>query len=316
MVVSDLFVWISLAAASLFIISSSASYIINAISDFARKTGLSDYLIGFVIVSAATSLPELSTGIIASLSNNGSLALGNVIGSNINDVTVILGLTAIIGKKIFVHGKVLTKTVITILFMASLPLLLGWDGQISRIDGLICLVSFAFYIYKLVVQEGKFGHVKPDINIGLIWIDFAVIGLAVGALLMSTNWLLISTKNISEILNIDPFFAGLVILGSATTIPELTIALKSVIRGTSGIAFGDVLGSVVNNSSLVIGITALINPIEVTVGPFISSALFMISTVYIAILFIMKKSIDWEEGLGLLLIYVTFIVREYLANFS
>mgnify|MGYP003972624445 FL=1 len=86
MVVTDIFVWTSLAAASLLIISNSAAYIIMAISDYAKKTGISDYLIGFVVVSLATSLPELSTAIIASVTNSSDLILGNIIGANINEV--------------------------------------------------------------------------------------------------------------------------------------------------------------------------------------------------------------------------------------
>jgi cation:H+ antiporter len=316
LVVTDIFVWTSLAAASLLIISNSAAYIIMAISDYAKKTGISDYLIGFVVVSLATSLPELSTAIIASVTNSSDLILGNIIGANINDVTIVLGVTAIIGKKLFIHGKVLTKTVFTVLFMSALPLIVGVDGYVSRIEGIFCILAFIFYIVRLIKKEGKLGHVKKQVLLKDVWVDMLVIGGTVAALLLSTNWLLISTKRIGEILHINPFFTGMIIIGGATTVPELIVNLKSVLGGTSGIAFGDVLGSVVANSSLVLGIAAVIQPIRFIPGPFITSAIFMVTTVYIALLFIMKKSIDWQEGIGLLLIYATFLVREYFTYFS
>ena len=84
----------------------SAGYIITAVSDYAKKTGVSDYLIGFLVVSIGTSLPELTTGFVASFAKAGEIVVGNVIGANIIDVTVVLGITAIVGRKIYIHGKI------------------------------------------------------------------------------------------------------------------------------------------------------------------------------------------------------------------
>ena len=104
------------AIISLVLIMFSASYIITAVTHYAKKLGISEYLIGFVVVSIGTSIPELTTAFVASFRNAGALVLGAVIGANIIDVTIVLGMTAIVGKKIFIHGKVLTKTVLTVLF--------------------------------------------------------------------------------------------------------------------------------------------------------------------------------------------------------
>ncbi len=293
----------------------SAGYIINAVSDYAKKLGVSQYLIGFLVVSIGTSLPELTTAFVASFRNAGQIVLGDVIGANIIDVTVVLGITSIIGKKIFIHGKVLNKTVLTVLIMAVLPMILGYDGTISRIDGVILIVSFFIYIMVLLRKEGQFGKLKKEIKLKDIWQDMFVIAGSLVALLLSANWLIASASKIGVILGIPDMVLGLLIVAVGTTIPELTVEVLSIIRGASGIAFGDILGSVVCNSSLVLGVASVINPIVITErSQFINSSFFMITSVFIALLFIRKKEITWHEGLGLLLLYVTFLITEGLSG--
>jgi len=297
------------AVAALIMIMFSASYIISAVSDYAKKFGISQYLIGFVVVSIGTSVPELATAFVASSKGIGSMILGNVLGANIIDVTIVLGVTAIIGKKIFVHGKVLTKTVLTVLFVSVLPLILGLDGSLSRIDGIILVTSFLLYIYSLLRKEGHFGHIKKDVKWKFIWKDMVIITVSLIVLLVSANMLVLSARSVGAYFNISDIMMGLMLLALGTTIPELTVEIQSILKGVSGIAFGDILGSVVCNSSLVLGFAALLNPIQITdMILFRDSALFMVTSVYIALLFIKKKQITWQEGIGLLLVYATFLI--------
>jgi len=312
--IPDLYVYIGFTFASLIIIMKSASYIIRAVTHYAKKTGVSDYLIGFLVVSIGTSLPELTTAFMASFSGNNQIILGDVIGANIIDVTIVLGLTAIIGKNIKVHGKILDKTVFTVLLMALLPLLVGFDGIITKLEGLGLILGFLTYIFVLLKKEGHFGHLKKEIKWSDIWQDMLIVAGCVIALLLSTKWMILSAEKISSILSIPPYFVGLIVMAFGTTIPELTVEISSILRGASGVAFGDILGSVVCNSSLVLGLGALIRPIHFDRGPFISDALFMVTSVFIAIMFIKKKEINWEEGLGLLLLYVTFLVSGGIAR--
>lgn len=293
----------------------SAGYIITAVSDYAKKTGVSDYLIGFLVVSIGTSLPELTTAVVASFAKAGQIVVGNVIGANIIDVTVVLGVTAIVGRNIFVHGKILTKTIFTVMIMAFLPLLVGFDGTITKLEGVFLVIAFFVYVYSLLKKEGQFGHMKKQLEWKDIWQDMVVISLSIVALLLSTHWLLISSIKIATILEVPNFVMGLILVAAGTTIPELTVEVRSILKGATGLAFGDILGSVVANSTLVLGIGAIINPIVFEKTRFINSAFFMITAVYIALLFIKKKHITWREGIGVLLLYVTFLITEGLAGF-
>lgn len=303
------------AAVSLLIVTISASYIIRAVSDYAKKTGVSDYVIGFLVVAMGTSLPELTTAVVASVTNANNLVLGDLIGASIIDVTVVLGITSIIGRKIFVQGKVIDKTLFSVMLMALLPLVLGFDGTLSKLDGIILIVAFLAYVVNLIKKEGELGTIKEDLKWKDIWEDMLIISGCVLSLLLSANWFIRSALNISVILEVPQFVMGLVLVSFMTTLPELIVEISSVIRGVSGIAFGDILGSVVMNTTFILGIAAVIRPIVFDRSEFINAAFFLATSVFIALLFIKKKEITWQEGLGLLMIYVTFLVTEGLSGF-
>jgi cation:H+ antiporter len=244
-----------------------------------------------------------------------NLVLGDLIGASIIDVTIVLGLSAIVGRRIFVQGKVIDKTLFTVIIMAMLPLILGLDGEFSGFDGMILVTAFVLYLFNMLMKEGSFGSVKKDLAWKDIWQDMFVVAGCVAALLLSANWFIRSAIRIATILEVPQFMMGLVVVGFMTTLPELIVELRAVMKGITGIAFGDILGSVVMNTTLILGIAAMIRPIKFEKVPFINAAFFMITAVFIALLFIKKKEVTWQEGLGLLLIYLTFLITEGLSGF-
>jgi cation:H+ antiporter len=251
---------------------------------------------------------------VASVSGANNIVLGDLIGASIIDVTIVLGLSAIVGRKIFVHGKVIDKTLFTVIIMALLPLILGLDGNFSRFDGVFLILAFFFYLINLLMKEGSFGEVKKDLAWKDIWQDMFIVAGCVAALLLSANWFIRSAIKIATILDVPQFLMGLVFVAFMTTLPELIVEIRSVLKGITGIAFGDILGSVVMNTTLILGIAAVIRPIDFPKVPFINAAFFMVTAVFIALLFIKKKEVSWQEGVGLLMIYVTFLVTEGLSG--
>ncbi len=295
---------------SIFVMMKAASYAIEAIGHYAREAGISDYIIGFLVVSMGTSLPDLSTAFIASMAKQGQLVLGDLIGSSIMDVTVILGVTAIIGRKIAVQGTVLRKTVLLVLGMVLLPILLALNGTLSRLDGAILVGAFIAYVIILIRKEGELGTIKKQIAFKNVWQDMVVFLGCLVALLLSARWLVVSSLQIAAEFHIPPFIVGLLIIAFGTAIPELAVELKSVKTKKSGIAFGDILGSVVMNVTLILGFAVLINPITFSVSTFFVPAMFLLTAAFFGTLFIMKREITWDEGIGLLLVYVTFVVTQ------
>lgn len=303
------------AILSFLVIVKAAGYAIDAIASYARRTGLSDYLIGFLIVSLGTSIPELSTAIMGSIAKSGQLVLGDVTGADILDVGLVLAITAIIGKKIKAEGKVLSRTVLMVIVMVLIPLLLGIDGVFSRIDGIILVASFVAYIIILLKREGEMGHIKKNIPFRIIWKDMLIFLGCVVAILLSARWLIFSVVQLSVILNIPLFLMGVLFMSLFTTSPELVVEIKSILKGYSGIAFGDILGSVVTNISLILGIAALINPIIFDKTSFFITGAFMLILVSIAVYLLKKKEVTWKHGIMLLSIYLVFIAVQVIREF-
>ncbi|MBI4149986.1 sodium:calcium antiporter [Candidatus Woesearchaeota archaeon] len=295
---------------SIFVMMRAASYAIEAIGHYAREAGISDYIIGFLVVSMGTSLPDLSTAFIASMAKQGQLVLGDLIGSSIMDVTVILGLTALIGRKIAVQGAVLRKTVLLVLGMVLLPLLLALNGTLSRLDGAIMIGAFILYVIILIRKEGELGTIKKQIAFKDVWQDMVVFLGCLAALLLSARWLVVSSLQIAHEFQIPTFVVGLLVIAFGTAIPELAVELKSIRTKKSGIAFGDILGSVVMNVTLILGFATMINPITFSVSKFFVPAMFLLTAVFFGTLFIMKREITWDEGIGLLLVYATFVITQ------
>lgn len=305
---------IIIALVSLFVILKSASYAITAIANYAKSTGISDYIIGFLVISIGTSLPELTTAITSSWINKGGLILGNIIGANIIDVFLVLGLMAIIAKKINVKGDIISETIPTIIFMVFLPIILCLDGNLSRIDGTILLIAYSVYIYLLIRKEGEIGHVKKQVKLKNIVLDMVIFVIALIALLLSVRWLVFSSVMISDISNIPIFIFGLIFVAICTTTPELTVGIKSVLKGRANLGFGDILGAVVTNLSLVLGIAALINPITFNRFDFLTASLFMVFGVFFVVYLIKKEEVNWQHGVIALCIYIVFILYEVIIH--
>tara|TARA_Y100000310_G_C20655360_1_gene801703 strand:- start:44 stop:985 length:942 start_codon:yes stop_codon:yes gene_type:complete len=300
--------------ASILIVVKSADLIIKSTSNMAAEFGVTEYFIGFAVVAIGTSLPELVTAIFGSIAKQSNLILGNLIGANIIDATLVLGLMAIIGRRIKIEGsmfRTFDETLFMTLGIVLLPLILGLNGRISRLEGIILLLAFGFYIFRLIKREETFRH-KKHIIIKEIRKDIILFCLALPLLLLSARFLVSSAVEIASALNISTYIIGITVIALGTTIPELTVETRAILKGKKGIGFGTVIGSIITNISLVLGIAALINPIVFTQSIFITAGLFMITSTFVALLFLQKKEVTWKEGMALVLIYLTFILSEVI----
>lgn len=303
----EIIILLGVALLSLIIILSSSHYIIFAISRYAKKTGISDYLVGFFIVSIGTAIPELSTASISSWLGNGQLGLGDVIGANTLDVTLVLGAILLVARTIKVKNKLIKETILTIFLMALLPLLLGIDGNLSRIDGIILLVAFLIYSTSLLVEEGKLGKLKRDVKMKFIVKEMCIFLFALAALLLATRWLVWSVIQFSNIFIIPVFLMGAVFLATATILPELTVGIKSIIKKSTGLAFGSTFGSVIVNSTFVLGIAAIIRPIYFDLTVFVLSSIVMLFCIAVSYFVIKKEVLTWKHGIFLITLYLLFI---------
>lgn len=295
------------AAIAMFVIIQSANYAVNAISNYARTTGISDYLIGFVVVSIGTAFPDISTSIFASIAGNGQLVLGSVLGACIINLSLIIGLMTIIGGKLKMQ-KSIRSTVAIILTMMIFAVLLGLDGTYSRIDGILLISTVIIYIIVMVLKEGQTGKVKKSIKFAHIWKDIVVFSGTLAALLLSARWLVFAASEIAEILKIPPYSIGLILVALGTTTPEIIVGVKSVLEGATDIGIGNLIGGIVINYFLVLGIGATIAPIIFEITSFLFSAGVLLFITALMLIFTYYKEITWKHGILYLLIYIIFVI--------
>ncbi|MFC1728285.1 sodium:calcium antiporter [Nanoarchaeota archaeon] len=297
--------------ASLAILVKAADISVSGISDYARKLGLSEYIVGFVVVAFASSIPELITSLTGAMINDGGIIFGTILGSNIVELTLVLGTLAIVGKKVKVESKVMHGTKFLSFALLMLPLVLLWDSKVTRIDGLILVLTFFAYLYYLWKKEGEVGKLKEDIKFKKIWKNFLIFGGTLTAMLLSSRWLVFSSVSLSHEIGIPTYYIALIVIGIGASISDISVGVRSVLKGHSDVGFGNVIGSNIIKAVLFLGIIALIRPFTFDLAILTNVIIFTVLATAATLYFVRTKSLNWKEGIAMLIIYVLFITIEW-----
>lgn len=309
------------------ILIKAAEWVIVSLRRIARKSKFSVFAVSAIILAVGTSLPELFVGITSAIEGTPNISLGVVLGSNIANIALVVGLVAIILGKINVHGEYLKRDVFMALVAGLLPLALMADGILGRVDGLVLLFVYAAYIssfFKDKIKEitnehgresffykfmREINHIDADITR-----EYGKLFVSLALLLFSSQMIITASKQIALFLNVPIFVIGLIFLATGTSLPELVFSLKSVKGGEPKMFFGNLLGSTIANSTLVVGVTALISPIYIVAFTDYRNAVIAFIVVFIIFwLFIRSKHrLDRWEGIILVLMYLVFIMIEFV----
>lgn len=293
-----------------------ADRFISGAAALANNLGVSSMMIGLTIVGFGTSAPEILVSAIASIDGNSGLAIGNAIGSNIANIGLILGVTALI-TPLAVHSGVLKREYPLLLAISLISLALMWDGVLDRIDGTI-LVILLIGILSWMVHSAKTGGADPiagefDAEIphdtptktAVVWL---LVGLV--ALLASSRALVWGAANMAVAMGISDVVIGLTIVAIGTSLPELAASIASALKGEHDIAIGNVIGSNLYNILAVLSLPGLIAP-----GPFLPEVLYRDQPTMIGLtimLFLMgygfgkQGRINRIEGLVLLCLFIGY----------
>jgi cation:H+ antiporter len=270
---------------------------------------VNEFAVGFIVVAVSTSLPELFVGVTSAFSGTNELALGNVIGANIINLTLIIGIVALISKNIRIRSKVIRKDFIYMVAIIMVPLLLMWDKVLQWYDGLILIAVFVLYLWQMIKQEHRFSKVFDFVQKKEMGRHITIGMISLVVLMVSANFVVIFATKLSVDMNMPPILIGLILLSLGTSLPELILNSRAALEKHQELAIGDTLGSVITNSTLVLGVSALIHPIQTDVFFFFTSALFLLIIAFVFITFgESDRGISWKEGLSLLLLYVFFII--------
>ena len=292
----------------------SGNLLVKTLTKIAAFLRLSEFVVGFIIMAFATSIPELFVGITSALAGKSALALGNVIGANIINLTLVVGIAILLGRGIKIESKKTKTDALYMVFIASLPMILMIIGNsLSRIDGIILLAAFVIYARRILKQKRLFkkelenGIKRKDIILTTILFIFSL-----ALLFLSARFVVGYATLLSVDLALPPIIVGLFIISIGTTLPELTFGSRAVLAGHSEMALGNLIGSVIVNSTLVLGITAIIFPITANILLFSVSAIFMVIVAFLFATFVESgNKLYIKEGISLILLYIFFVIVEF-----
>ncbi|OGC44944.1 hypothetical protein A2V54_02175, partial [candidate division WWE3 bacterium RBG_19FT_COMBO_53_11] len=296
-----------LLIAAALVLARSSVFLIDKLTSIAVKLRVSEYLVGFVIMAVATSIPELIVGIIAALENDPNLSLGNVIGSNIANMSLILGLAALIAGGIRVQIQVRNREMIFTDLIGAAPLIMLIDQRLTRTEGFVLLAFFFLYMYNLIFQSREYHKVTRDHRTERpLWGELALFGIGLAVLVGSAQVMVLTSERLAILLGVPMILFGIFAVALSTSLPELTTSISAALRRQSGFVMGNILGSTVANSTLVLGVTAIIQPFTVS-EPLIfwSGATVLVLTLLVLTFFVWTGyRITRKESIILILGYI------------
>lgn len=302
---------IAILAVALLLVVVVSDRIIRYVLVLSKAFGLSEMAAGFILLSVATSLPELSVSTVASLAGEGGLSVGNVLGSNIANLTVILGLAILFSRKaIFVKGQS-QKELVQFLFISSIiPLFIVQRGSLGPVLGIVLLILFAYFgvTVSRKTEDSNFNQTQHKGNTAIVGIKFLV---GVGLVIVISKFAVDSSVDIAGFIGLPTSIVGATIIGLGTSLPELATTIQALKKGLFGMALGNLLGSCITNITLILGVTSLISfsPVNVVA---VQSIMFYVLLSSLSVWYMVGASehITRKGALFLCLVYGLFILQQ------
>ncbi len=296
-----------------------ADVLVDGSSGIAKKFHIPEIIIGLTIVSIGTSMPELFVSITSALDGYSDMAIGNIIGSNLSNLLLILGLSATIKPVVFQKETRLYEIPMCLLVTIILMIFCNTNGGISKIEAIGLLILFCAFI-GYTIYMGKREGQKEMVEIkteekensiikNIIFVLVGICGLKIGGDLVVNN-----AVNVANHFNWSEKLISLTILAIGTSLPELVTSVTAAIKGNSDIAIGNIIGSNIFNILLIIGVSALITPITYNFSYNFDFSVLIVSSIILAIFpFIPPKDkMSRMNGIIYLLIYAMYIVMLFV----
>jgi len=300
---------ILLICVGLAIVVFSADQALKRLLNLAMFFRLSEFVTSFVIAGVIAVLPEMSIGVLAAVEGTSSLGFGVILGSNVADLTLVIGAVALFAGKLQLDSDALKSVRVSFLAVV-LPVLLFIDGEVSRIDGVILLLGFMLYLFTLLRTKRDGQAVAGKKQKLRSVLEFLVLAVSMAILFTGASLITENSQELSSSLGLPLFLVGAVV-AVGTCLPELAFALRACNKKHCGLGLGNILGNVLADSMLTIGIIALIQPIKprFLVSPFSTGVFVALSTLLVYILS-RDGVLDRKDGALLVIVYAIFIVMQ------
>ena len=279
-----------------------ADWFVDGASSIASRFGIPQLIIGLTIVAMGTSLPEAFVSITAALKSNAAITIGNVVGSNILNVGIILGITALI-RPLHIQNSTIKYEMPFMILVTLVLILLGINTTISRLDGMIMwlfFLGYLYYIFKMSKNQMEETEIKKT---NPLFIPLGLVCLMVGS-----NFAVDAATNIAISLGVSQRFIGLTIVALGTSLPELVTSVTAARKGNADIAIGNIIGSNIFNILFVVGSSALITPVPFESHFIVDS--FVAILIGLVLYLCTKKTrvLDKKAGILLLVTYSIYFI--------
>lgn len=299
---------------SLFFLWKGAEYANHYSSKIASLLKISGFMVSFFIVAVISTSPETTISIISAIKGIPEFGIGTLFGSNVTDLTLVFAIVAFFSLKgIKIESRAMKGGLLYLLFL-SIPILLGLDGKFSRIDGIVLIVCSLVFFYIIFLTDGLFEKNFKKVNKTKLSKNLFLLILSIAVIIVSAYFTLQFSLKLATLINISPILISVIIVAIGTCLPELAYSIRAV-RTNSSLALGDILGTVIIDATLIVGITAIISPFEFEKSLIYLTGFAMLVGACITIYFLKSdRVLTKKEGIILVLFYLLFVFLELFSN--
>lgn len=301
---------ILILVAGLLLILFGANWLVDGSSSIAKRFGISEFVIGLTIVGIGTSTPEMVVSFMSSFQGKADMAIGNIVGSNIFNTLMILGVTALISPLVITASNLkrdipinIAVTILLIVLGMNQTLFGAGQNQLSRLDGLFLLLIFAWYLWMSFKSDNTDDDEDTSMKVYKPLMSVFLIVAGLGGLIIGGRLFVNSATELAKMFGVSDKFIAITVMAAGTSMPELATCVVAALKGRGQLALGNILGSNISNILLILGGAALIHPLSfsgmtpVDMGAVLVSAIFIFACAYT----FKQKKMDRIEGLILLL---------------
>ena len=304
----------------MFLLIKGADWFVEGSSNVAKALKIPSLIIGLTLVSIGTSLPELSVSVNAALAGSADISYGNVIGSNIFNVFVVIGASALFTPMIVAKDvkKYDIPILIGIYALFALFSFVTTPLVLSRWESIILAVLFVSYIVFLVLRTKKSGNEVAEEEAPAkprkMWVNIILIIVGIAAIVGGGEFVVTTASNLALMAGMSELLVGLTIVAVGTSLPELVTSMVAAKKGENDIAVGNAIGSSIFNILLILGVASTIAPIGFEFNTIVDAAMMMLSVVLVFIFAVKSNKINKVQGGVLILVYVVYLAFIILRN--
>lgn len=307
---SMIFFWIVIFIVSLLALIKGADWLLESSERIGLALGLSSFIIGVIIVGVGTSLPELFSSLVAVFKQTPEIVPANAVGSNIANILLITGISAIVARKLFITKNLIDLELPIFALGTTVFLFTAFDGVITLLESIILVVTYGVYLLYTLLHKDDDHHSKDDQKTTTSPValrDVVMLIIGAGALALGANYLVDSVIQLSQLLNIAVGAITITAVAIGTSLPELLVSVKAARRGDSEVALGNIFGSNAFNMMMVVGIPGLFARIPFDQPTFVLGLPVLAVVSLLFVISAISRRIHLWEGVMFLGIYIIFM---------